>query len=412
MNQPKTLAIYPLGNPSEAELLDELKKTLQSAYPSLSSLGWSEFSERAIDRFLLNESRHGNSGLSQNKHFSHLSSGEKRRALFSHLIHEAPEVLLLVSPLESLDPANRAYFQEELHKLSPQCWIIQVLHRPNFLLPWTAEELDFDLRYRQLAPHQNKARSTEFANAIQAKGLPEFAEQKAPQQFDSLIEMKGLELHYGNRCILQDIHWRVKTHEFWELSGPNGSGKSSLISLITGDNPQGYGQPYSLFGRKRGSGESVWEIKSHIGYFTPVQLQGFGGYQNALEVLLSGYYDSVGLYQLPSDRQLRIARQWLDLLQIPIKKAFRNLSQGQQRLVMTARAFLKQPPLLILDEPTWGLDPEQVALFVELVNLMYKESDASLIYVSHHPEQGLKPTHRIQLIPHEEGSIANTYIVE
>ena len=410
MNSAETIAVFPSGHLNEVHTLDALTTQLQLFFPVLSApqLKWAEFSERSINEFIQKEKRYGSSGLTPegSTPFSQLSSGEKRRVLLEELLSSKPDVLLMVSPLESLDPQNREHFRNRLQAISEHCYIIQLLYRSAFILPWTSRNFRFEEGTGLKEISKKPKTDTSERSLPDLNTLPEAAVEGTAHLYPSLVKMEGLSLFYQDRCILKDIHWEVKSNEFWELSGPNGSGKSSLITLITGDNHKAYHQPLSLFGRPRGSGESVWDIKSKIGYFTPSQLQGFGGYQNALELLISGYYDSVGLYQLPSDRQARIAREWLNVLQIDPNKRFRALSQGQQRLLMTVRAFLKQPPLLILDEPTWGLDPGQVALFVGLVNQLFAASNCGLIYVSHHPEAGLKPTHQIQLIPHEEGSTA------
>lgn len=409
MKGPRTIAIFPPQSGSEADTLKQVIAGLQNYYTDVdfSTPDFLEFSQRALDRYIEIESRHGQSGLNFNRNnpFGSLSSGEKRKVLLDHLLGQHPEVLILFSPLESLDAQNRAYFIQALEPLHSKVWMIQILYRKEFLLAWTDEVLIMD-KTGALVPESDHPRLPKFQT--NSKGpIPLNSTRKEPATFSTLVKMNGVSLHYKDRCILKDIFWEVKPREFWELSGPNGSGKSSLIGLITGDNHKAYGQPFELFDRPRGSGESVWDIKSQIGYFTPNQLQGFGGYQSAEALLISGYYDSIGLYQTPSDRQQRIAREWLNWLDIPNQVPFRKLSPGQQRMLMTVRAVLKFPPLLILDEPTLGLSPEQIAIFVELVNSLHREIDCSIIYVSHHPEQGLLPTQRLLLKPSAEGSRAS-----
>ena len=303
---------------------------LQNYYTDadFSTSDYLEFSQRALDRYIEIESRHGQSGLNFNRDnpFSSLSSGEKRKVLLDHLIGQYPEVLILFSPLESLDAHNRAYIIQALEPLHSKVWIIQILYRKEFLLPWTEEVLILD-KTGGLIPETDHPRLPKF-EAHSKDPMPLSSTRQETVSFSSLIKMTGVTLSYKDRSILKDIHWEVKTREFWELSGPNGSGKSSLIGLITGDNHKAYGQPFELFDRPRGSGESVWDIKSRIGYFTPAQLQGFGGYQSAEALLISGYYDSIGLYQTPTDRQQRIAREWLHWLEIPNQLPSESCLQG------------------------------------------------------------------------------------
>ncbi|WKX74833.1 ABC transporter ATP-binding protein [Zobellia laminariae] len=158
--------------------------------------------------------------------------------------------------------------------------------------------------------------------------------------------------------------------------------------MITGENPKGYGQELYIFGRKKGTGESVWEIKKRIGYFTPSMTDKFTGYHSVSHMIISGFYDSVGLYINPTEAQLRLAKEWLTLIGLwDMKDAlFHDLSMGQKRLIMCARAMIKHPPLLILDEPTAGLDDDSAALFVALVNKFATQSNTTVIFVSHRKE--------------------------
>lgn len=227
---------------------------------------------------------------------------------------------------------------------------------------------------------------------------------------DYLIQLKNVGVQYDGKPILKDINWAVKTNEYWELAGNNGSGKTTLLSLITGDNPKAYGQDITLFGIKKGSGESVWDLKKHIGYFTPAMTDRFGGYHSLENMLISGLLDSIGLYIRPSDMQRRFAKAWLRLIGMEEMKDryFHDLSMGQQRLVMCARAMIKHPLLLILDEPTAGLDDASALLFVSLVNKIARESNTAIIFVSHRGEPGLDPQKRFILQMTPSGSIGTT----
>nr|HMP31442.1 ATP-binding cassette domain-containing protein [Saprospiraceae bacterium] len=200
-------------------------------------------------------------------------------------------------------------------------------------------------------------------------------------------------------------NWTIKPGQFWELSGPIGSGKSTLLSMIIGDNPKAFGQNIKLFGIQKGTGESVWEIKKNIGYFYPKMLQLFKRNYTNEEMLLSGFYDSIGLYTTPTEYHKYIAHQWLDILGHDFRvKKFQDLSYGQQRIVMIVRAMIKQPPLLILDEPTVGLDDANASLLVSLINTIAAEQKIAIIFVSHRKESKLNPNFVLKLIPSQEGS--------
>ena len=95
------------------------------------------------------------------------------------------------------------------------------------------------------------------------------------------------------------------------MSGENGAGKSTLLSLVCADNPQSYACDISLFGRKRGTGESIWEIKKHIGYVSPEMHRAYLKNLPAIEIVASGLHDSIGLYKRPQPEQMAIC-EWIN----------------------------------------------------------------------------------------------------
>ncbi|MGH2647015.1 MAG: ABC transporter ATP-binding protein, partial [Ginsengibacter sp.] len=194
---------------------------------------------------------------------------------------------------------------------------------------------------------------------------------------------------YNNRKILDHINWEVNKGECWSVSGHNGSGKSTLLSLITGDNPQAFANEIYLFDRKKGSGESIWDIKQKIGYVSPELHHYFESSCSCFEVVASGLFDTIGLFKVLSEKQKLIVTEWMSLLQIENfgKKLFKQLSNGEQRLVLLARALVKNPPLLILDEPCQGLDIEVSAWFIALINDICVRMKKTLVYVSHYEEE-------------------------
>eukprot|EP01093_Parvamoeba_rugata_P017464 TRINITY_DN7031_c0_g1_i1.p1 TRINITY_DN7031_c0_g1~~TRINITY_DN7031_c0_g1_i1.p1 ORF type:complete len:273 (-),score=44.35 TRINITY_DN7031_c0_g1_i1:365-1183(-) len=222
-----------------------------------------------------------------------------------------------------------------------------------------------------------------------------------------LIELKNVNVNYENRCILKDINWTIKKKEFWHLIGPNGSGKTTILSMIYGNNTKGYGQELYLFGQKKGSGESVWDIKQKIGYISPAMLELFNRNHTVEHMIMSGFFDSVGLYQTPSTLQIQTAAQWIDVLNLNKDKntAFLKLSPAEQRLVLIARAMIKHPPLLILDEPLININDEGRALISALINKIAKESETSILFVSHRDETNIHPNFTYELHPSADGSV-------
>jgi len=226
------------------------------------------------------------------------------------------------------------------------------------------------------------------------------------ENINPLLKFNKVSVTYNDRPILNNISWEIKRGEFWQLIGANGSGKSTILSMIYGDNPKAFGQDITLFGVKKGSGESVWDIKRKIGYFSSEMLRGFKRLDAVGNMIVSGFFDSVGLYKEPTNEQIKITEQWLHVLQLfdLRKQPFLSLSKGHQRLVLIARAMVKQPPLLILDEPTNGLDDFDAKLFTELINKIATETDTAILYVSHRKEAGLNPNFIYELVADKAGS--------
>jgi molybdate transport system ATP-binding protein len=198
--------------------------------------------------------------------------------------------------------------------------------------------------------------------------------------------MEYVNICYGEKIILQDINWEVKRTECWSVSGPNGAGKSTLLSLVTADNPQAYANKIILFDKQRGSGESIWDIKRRIGFVSPELHLYFEQSASCFEVIASGLFDTIGLFRRLSEEQEQKVLLWINLLQL---ESFQNrpiyqLSTGQQRMALLARALVKNPPLLILDEPCQGLDDAQTTYFRQLINELCRAFATTLIYVSHY----------------------------
>lgn len=206
------------------------------------------------------------------------------------------------------------------------------------------------------------------------------------EDFSIAVKMVDTSIRYDQRTILDRINWEVRKGECWNLAGPNGSGKSTLLSLINGDNPQAFANEIILFDRPKGSGESIWDIKRKIGYVSPELHHYFDAGSTCFDLVASGLFDTMGLFRRLSEEQNRLINQWMDLLHIaPLaEKLFQRLSDGEQRRVLLARALVKNPPMLILDEPCQGLDDEETAFFKKLVDSICTALGKTLIYVSHY----------------------------
>ena len=209
---------------------------------------------------------------------------------------------------------------------------------------------------------------------------------------DLHVSSEGSSRSEAGKQILHGVSLKIKPGEVHALMGPNGSGKTCLLNLITGDHPQSYSNDIFVFGYQRGSGESIWDIKQYIGYVSTSLLWEYRVSINLINVVISGFYDSIGLYHEASAGEKRIALQWLQLLGLEGRadQPFNRLSYGEQRLLLIARAMVKHPPLLILDEPCLGLDDINRQLVLALIEKICLGSESTVLYVNHHAEDKIE----------------------
>ena len=201
--------------------------------------------------------------------------------------------------------------------------------------------------------------------------------------------MHNVTIRYGERTILKNLNWTVANGERWAISGQNGSGKSTLLSLVCADNPQSYACDIVLFDQQRGSGETIWDIKKHIGYVSPEMHRAYQRDLPAIRIVASGLKDSVGLYVKPEAGDYDTCRWWMDMFGIAhlAERTFLKLSSGEQRLVLLARAFVKDPELLILDEPLHGLDNRNRLLVKDIINTFCQRNNKTMMMVTHYEEE-------------------------
>jgi len=208
-----------------------------------------------------------------------------------------------------------------------------------------------------------------------------------PEKIDFVyaVRMQRVNIEYGEKRVLHDLNWEVRQGEKWSVSGPNGAGKSTLLSLITADHPQAYANEIFLFDRRRGTGESIWDIKKRIGYVSPELHLYFESSSTAFQAVASGLFDTIGLFRRLSMEQEELVLRWMKVLGLESvgEKILSRLSTGEQRMVLLARALVKNPPLLILDEPCQGLDEAHTAFFRYLIDWYCGQYNTTLIYVSH-----------------------------
>ncbi len=335
--------------------------------------------------------------------FRSLSNGEIRKLLIARALLPSPKLLILDDPFAGLDAGSRPSLAAAVTKLMQEgTQLILVVQRPEEVIPGITHVLIIRNGRVALAGRREDVLTPARMRRFAGKGitgalrsLPEIrlplreAETAARPPGEPFVEMTNIHVAYGEQVVLDGLNWRVLRGEHWAVVGPNGSGKSTLMSLITGDNLQVYANEVRLFGKRRGGGESIWEIRRRIGVVSPeLQLR----YRRPVcvrEVVLSGFFDSIGLYRRPDRQQEAIADRWLEILGMVEKagRLFTHLSYGEKRLALIARAMVKSPELLILDEPCQGLDRANREMVLALMERIGEQTTTGLIYITHHEEE-------------------------
>lgn len=316
------------------------------------------------------------------KYIITLSSGELRKFQLTKTLFANPRLLIMDNPFIGLDAETRNQLKELLKMISREreMEIMLVLSKTDDIPDFVDEVIEMDKVYNQVPDH---VLSEEKRQAVLA--LPYH-----DNDYDChhVVDMHHVTIRYGERIILKDIDWTVTNGERWALSGQNGSGKSTLLSLVCADNPQSYACDITLFDRPRGSGESIWDIKKHIGYVSPEMHRSYKRNLPAIRIVASGLMDSIGLYAVPNKQDYEKCHWWLDIFGIGelANRPFLQLSSGEQRLVLLTRAFVKDPQLLILDEPLHGLDLWNRRLVKDLIETFCQRRGKTLIMVTHYEE--------------------------
>ena len=317
-----------------------------------------------------------------------LSSGELRKYKLVANLFTKPKVLIIENPFIGLDAETRDQVKQLLATLAGQqdMQIILVLSKIDEIPEFITRVIKMlDLRFVEDIVVKTYYPIDRCPHAIllqKPNNIPPL-----PQQ---IIQFNNVTIRYGERTILKDLNWVVLKGEHWALSGQNGAGKSTLLSLVCADNPQAYANDISLFGHRRGSGESIWDIKKHIGYVSPEMHRSYKQNIPAIEIVASGLKDTVGLYARPTEAERAVCLEWMNLFSIKhlADRKFLEMSSGEQRLVLLARAFVKSPDLLILDEPLHGLDLCNRNLVKTIVDrYMFDNPERTLIYVTHYENE-------------------------
>ncbi len=339
-----------------------------------------------------------------------LSTGEMSKVLIARALLRRPALLILDEPFDGLDKPSRNSLEKTLSNLMTKgLHCVLITHRTEEIFPGLTHVLVlnegslFAGGKREEILVNGKVREI-YRQLFPEKERPSYpglkrAPFKAPSS-SVMIEMEKVTVRHGDTVALGDVSWKMSEGENWAVTGPNGSGKSTLLSLITGDELQAYANRITLFGKKRGTGESVWEIKKKIGTISHALSTRYQQNLSVFDVVCSGFFDSIGLYRMCTREQEQTALKWIRLLGIKALSGhcFSNLSYGQRQLVLITRAIVKTPLILILDEPCAGLDPVNREKVLGMVEFIGSATSTNLIYVTHHREEILPCiTHQLTL---------------
>ena len=331
------------------------------------------------------------------KHIILLSSGELRKFQLTKTLMSDPRVLIMDNPFIGLDAKTRQLLHELLKKLTEMTdlQVILILSKTDDIPAFITHVIPVADRIcgAKLTKEEYLASRPETPTHVlsdeKRQRIIELPYSDNLYHTEHIVDLNKVSIRYGERTILKELGWTVKCGEKWALSGENGAGKSTLLSLVCADNPQSYACDISLFGRKRGSGESIWEIKKHIGYVSPEMHRAYLKNLPAIDIVASGLHDSIGLYKKPRPEDRDTCLWWMDIFGIVdlADSNFLQLSSGEQRMVLLARAFVKDPELLILDEPLHGLDMVNRRLVKDVIEAFCQRKDKTMIMVTHYQEE-------------------------
>lgn len=334
------------------------------------------------------------------KRVNYLSSGELRKLLLANALLDSPTMLVLDNPYIGLDPSGRRAVDTALQSVAAEgvTSLMLLIPDPADIPDWADSVIVMD-RCRILPPGTDP--TPLFDYSVDTSAVPAPAGERRHEGEGEVFSFDACPVTSAGRLLIPSVTWSVRQGECWALSGPNGCGKSTLLSLIHADNPQAYARPVSIFGSRRGTGESIWDIKRLIGYISPEMHLYFNGAHNrVVDVVAQGLNDTTGMFRRISPEQTELAMRWLRLfgLEVLAERRLNTLSAGEQRLALLARTLIKNPRLLILDEPLHGLDSVRKAAAIAVVDTLCRRDRSSLVFVTHNPDE-LPPcvTHRYTL---------------
>lgn len=363
----------------------------------------------------------------------YMSTGEIRRTLLARALISGKKLIILSDPFAGLDVNSRGILlnffntiaEKQINSNEDSTKIILGMERWHEIPDAITNVIEFRNKevsfigsrkdYESLREERNKNQEENSKNLKEelSAELNETVKEtfvlqnQDTIQNETLVEMTDVNVGWDNHKVLRNLNWKLNKGQHWLIQGPNGSGKTTFLELITGDNMQVFSNDVKLFGSRRGSGETIWDIKKQLGivsYRMHVEYRMLGG-TSLLNVIVSGFRDSIGLYEAATDVEVACAKKWLKLggFEGRENESFGNLSYGEQRAVLILRSAVKCPKILILDEPCHGLDEQNREMILNLISLIADGGTTTLLHVTHDPSEVLDcEKHILQLIPDQD----------
>ncbi len=324
-----------------------------------------------------------------------LSTGQMRKLLIARALVKRPKLLILDEPFDGLDIESRRMLLNALENIMDGRFpVVFVGHRPDELPTRLTHAILLKDGVVSVQGEKDAVLTNDNLIRLYEKpaGRPSAViggKRRAECGDEVVFSLKGGKVRYGEVVVFENLDWTVRKGENWAITGPNGAGKSTLLNMVSADNPQAYANELVVFGKPRGSGESIWEIKQRIGVVSNEFQIRYRKTITAFETILSGFFDSVGLYRLANAEQRKKAVRWAENFGLNglEDRPFDRLSHGEQRMVLLARSMVKSPEILVLDEPCQGLDTRNRQAVLDLIDRIGSQTDTQLLYVTHHPEE-------------------------
>lgn len=330
--------------------------------------------------------------------YRELSTGEGRKLLVVEAILSGASVLVCDNPFDSLDGPSIAALSEALLAASQAgSAVVLLLSNRSDIPDWVeyfahvdTGDLSLMTGESALARRRSLDRLLDRVQVIQP-GIPEDSIPLEDYTAPFIAQLTDCTVQYGGRAVLDKLSLSIAPLQHTLVTGENGAGKSTLLGLITGDCLQCFSNDVVVFGHRRGTGESVWDIKRHLGMVSNDLHRRYSVRCDVLSVVCSGFHDSIGLYDPVSEFQRRLATEWLEAVGMAdrAREGFQSLSYGEQRLVLIARAMVKSPLLLVLDEPTQGLDELNRERILSSLEIIESRQHSTLLFVSHREDEHL-----------------------